>query len=396
MKNYYEILKIPTDATDSDIIKAYRKAALKVHPDKHPGEEEFWTEKFKELDLAYNTLIDKVKRKEYDETQLKYFEKSLHLAVETNDLEAIKILLAKGADVNKKNNTSNTALHYAAKNGFFDIVKLLINYNADVNLPNMVGYTALHYAAMKGHKTIVKLLLEKGVDINYKNTKGDTALTLAAKNGHIDVVNLLYETIEKEEMAKAIQLSLEQEEIKRKENQAKYLAKQKLTSNLLREIQKLEVEIDNKTKKYTEVDYKIIDSIKTFALVKEKILTLEEKKIKQQNYITKLNEKKINNNFNLLIKFMSLNFYDWNKIIEKKINENKIELEKINKENSKLQETYKIVKISLKTLTSEKTVIHEDLNKLFLKKDDLKNELNLVDWLNPPSTSEVKHNSPKM
>ena len=55
-KNYYEILGVPRDATETDIKKAYRKMALKYHPDKNqsPGAEE----KFKEIAEAYDVLSD--------------------------------------------------------------------------------------------------------------------------------------------------------------------------------------------------------------------------------------------------------------------------------------------------------------------------------------------------
>ncbi|KAG5676393.1 hypothetical protein PVAND_006233 [Polypedilum vanderplanki] len=63
-KDYYKILGIQKGATDDDIKKAYRKLALKYHPDKNksPGAEE----KFKEIAEAYEVLSDKKKRDVYD------------------------------------------------------------------------------------------------------------------------------------------------------------------------------------------------------------------------------------------------------------------------------------------------------------------------------------------
>jgi len=70
-KNYYKILGITKEASDDDIKKAYRKLALKYHPDKNkaPGAEE----KFKEVAEAYEVLSDKKKRQIYDQ----YGEKGL-------------------------------------------------------------------------------------------------------------------------------------------------------------------------------------------------------------------------------------------------------------------------------------------------------------------------------
>ena len=56
-KDYYKILGVEKDASDTDIKKAYRKLAIIHHPDKNPGNEEA-AEKFKEIGEAHETLID--------------------------------------------------------------------------------------------------------------------------------------------------------------------------------------------------------------------------------------------------------------------------------------------------------------------------------------------------
>jgi preprotein translocase subunit Sec63 len=63
----YQTLNIPKTATQSEIKKAYRKAALQHHPDKVPKEERSKAEhKFKEISKAYEWLSDENKRKLYD------------------------------------------------------------------------------------------------------------------------------------------------------------------------------------------------------------------------------------------------------------------------------------------------------------------------------------------
>ncbi|MDH3003733.1 MAG: DnaJ domain-containing protein [Candidatus Shikimatogenerans sp. JK-2022] len=66
MKDYYEILGVSKTSTLNDIKKAYRKLAIKYHPDKNPNNK-IAEEKFKELAEAYSVLSDTNKRKEYDQ-----------------------------------------------------------------------------------------------------------------------------------------------------------------------------------------------------------------------------------------------------------------------------------------------------------------------------------------
>lgn len=64
--DYYEILGVDKSASDADIKKAYRKVAMKYHPDKNPGDTKA-EEKFKEAAEAYEVLRDPEKRQRYDQ-----------------------------------------------------------------------------------------------------------------------------------------------------------------------------------------------------------------------------------------------------------------------------------------------------------------------------------------
>ncbi len=65
-RDYYEVLGVDRDAKKEEIKKEYRKAALKYHPDKNPGNSEA-EEKFKEAAEAYEVLHDDKKRRIYDQ-----------------------------------------------------------------------------------------------------------------------------------------------------------------------------------------------------------------------------------------------------------------------------------------------------------------------------------------
>lgn len=65
-RDYYEVLEVPKTATADEIKKAYRKLAIKYHPDKNPGDKEA-EEKFKEAAEAYGVLSDPDKRAKYDQ-----------------------------------------------------------------------------------------------------------------------------------------------------------------------------------------------------------------------------------------------------------------------------------------------------------------------------------------
>jgi DnaJ family protein C protein 9 len=63
----YAVLGLPKDVSTDDLKRTYRKLALKLHPDKNPGNQEAM-EKFQEVGKAYAVLSDPAKRKYYDET----------------------------------------------------------------------------------------------------------------------------------------------------------------------------------------------------------------------------------------------------------------------------------------------------------------------------------------
>src|SRR4030042_332686 len=64
-RDYYEVLGVDKNASADDIKKAYRKLAMKYHPDRNPGDKDA-EEKFKEAAEAYEVLRDTDKKAKYD------------------------------------------------------------------------------------------------------------------------------------------------------------------------------------------------------------------------------------------------------------------------------------------------------------------------------------------
>jgi len=116
---------------------------------------------------------------------------ALHAASEKGNADIVKMLLDKGANVNYLNGGIFTALYIASEVGNADIVKMLLDKGADVNSLNDEKFTALYIASINGYADIVKMLLDKGADVNYLNGGIFTALYVASENGHADIVKML-------------------------------------------------------------------------------------------------------------------------------------------------------------------------------------------------------------
>jgi len=121
--------------------------------------------------------------------------KSLRQAAATGNIEQVKLLISRGADVNERGVWGNTPLHYASMRGHAEVAELLISRGAYINAPDgRNAMTPLHCAAASGNKQTVELLLSKGADINTKNRAGRTPLFEAMKSpeaGRKEIVELL-------------------------------------------------------------------------------------------------------------------------------------------------------------------------------------------------------------
>lgn len=118
----------------------------------------------------------------------------LHFAARIGDLNALQALLREGEfSVNSLDRERYTALHWAAKRGKLEAARILIRAGADLNAVNPQGNTPLILAAEEGHSTLVALLLELGARTSVLNKRKRSAFLAAGGRGDVATVSLLLE-----------------------------------------------------------------------------------------------------------------------------------------------------------------------------------------------------------
>jgi ankyrin repeat protein len=110
-----------------------------------------------------------------------------------SDVEMLRNLLYRGADVNAAQGDGMTALHWAAVNGQSDIGEMLLYAGASTEATTRMGaYTPLHLASREGHAGVALSLLEAGSDPNQRTSSGGvTPLHFAAASGDVETIETL-------------------------------------------------------------------------------------------------------------------------------------------------------------------------------------------------------------
>lgn len=112
-------------------------------------------------------------------------------AVERQDRDAVRTLLADSVDVNAPQPDGATPLHWAAHWNDLDTANLLIQAGANVNAENELGVTALSLAALNASATMTDALLRAGAEPNATRPGGETVLMTAARTGNAELVQAL-------------------------------------------------------------------------------------------------------------------------------------------------------------------------------------------------------------
>jgi len=113
----------------------------------------------------------------------------LIIAAQKNHMEIVKFLLKKGANFQVKCHSrfwcsGKDTLIYAANFGNLDIVKSLLAKGANINIQDKIGDSPLMLAARNGYEDVTQYLLDQGAHVNLINDKGYSALTYAYEQGH--------------------------------------------------------------------------------------------------------------------------------------------------------------------------------------------------------------------
>ncbi|MBI4657879.1 MAG: ankyrin repeat domain-containing protein [Verrucomicrobia bacterium] len=113
-------------------------------------------------------------------------------AVSDNRWDIVGFFLVKGADPNQRMTWGDTAMHVVARNDQnLDLAKLLLDRGADVNAKGANNRTALHHAAAHGAAKITELLISRGAQVNAKDSEGGIPLHYAVLNLQMATVELL-------------------------------------------------------------------------------------------------------------------------------------------------------------------------------------------------------------
>lgn len=115
----------------------------------------------------------------------------LHIAALNGHIDAVRLLLEKGAAVSAGDRDNTTPLICAAMRGHMDVVTFLLDHGASITERDYFGNTPFLAAAGSGNAELVTYFLDRGFDINQQDLQGRSALHMAAFRGNAAMIKLL-------------------------------------------------------------------------------------------------------------------------------------------------------------------------------------------------------------
>ncbi len=108
------------------------------------------------------------------------------------NIDAMRLFVSRGADINRMNGNGETAIILAAWRGHLEAVKWLVERGARINAAPR-QWTPLHYAVFTGQREVADYLMAQGADINAQSTNGSSVLMMAIYEGREELARLLIE-----------------------------------------------------------------------------------------------------------------------------------------------------------------------------------------------------------
>lgn len=116
---------------------------------------------------------------------------ALLVAAGDGDAVRVKSLLGQGAAIEVRDGSGNTPLLRATQGNHVEAARVLIDAGADVNAENSIYDSAYLLAGARGYREILVMTLAHGADLRSTNRYGGTALIPACERGHVEVVDIL-------------------------------------------------------------------------------------------------------------------------------------------------------------------------------------------------------------
>ncbi|CAM1295422.1 DAPK1 (predicted) [Pycnogonum litorale] len=121
----------------------------------------------------------------------KHGETAVHIAAGLGQLEILKYIQTKGANIHLLDNNGDSAMCWAARQGHSSVINFLVSEDVVVHMHNKAGETALHIASRYGHSEAVQALCAAGSDVNAYDEHGETSLHIAVWHGFAKIVFIL-------------------------------------------------------------------------------------------------------------------------------------------------------------------------------------------------------------
>ncbi len=154
MQDYYQILGVSKDATIKEIKSQYRKLAKETHPDYHPNDP-IKEQQFKDISIAYATLSNPQKRKEYDNTiSFNHFSKS---AAQNSSYSKTNFDFSSFFDFSFNNNKKEQTKREKINSQIVEIKKSIENLDQKINSQNQ----SIKYQVKKNYESALNLLKQQ-------------------------------------------------------------------------------------------------------------------------------------------------------------------------------------------------------------------------------------------